>query len=303
MSEEEQSIEELDDLVSIERYIEVLLDKYPISISQTELAKESRVTKSAITRIRKHLATVCNIKVMAVEKKLLLNSDSETFSKLLMFFVVNRLKPQVFFQSRYLKTIIKALNIHEKLSRIEDSIYAQYFDEPDTNKMIEIVLHNLANIQSQQLYSLASIQRTKTDEKGLMMRLLAYFPILNDPKINFAIFQTQEELTGLLQLRDKLFFFIKHLALKLFQSWELVQSIKNEEDQNQHVQAYLYVVDYYARKVINQFTDDVVEKAQKLELDFNQEFYEIGAIFQPEHYGDMSQGAVRRGNSSIQSGI
>ena len=285
MTQETSNLEELGEMSSMEKYIEVLLNKFPTPITQKELAEETFVTKSAISKIRDRIVTLCDIKVLGYEKKLLLSSNAETFTKLSLFFL-SRLKLQVFLKSSYLKTIVKSWNVHEKLSNhLANLSYSDFFDENDTNKILEIILHNFSTITlPQPQFNYHDIKRTKMDG-GLLMRFFAYFPLLNylSSNIDTAIFENEKELDDLLKLRDKAFYFILHNFKKTFQNCEVVADIKEDDMKKVYIDAYLKAVDYYARKYFNEFTSIVAKRAKKKGVAFKRQYSEIGALFKPNN--------------------
>lgn len=298
MTEENLTAEELDELNSIANYIEILLNKFPNPITQTELAKEASVTKSAISKIREKLVTICDLKFLAYEKKLLLSLDSKIFVKLFFFFVFNRLKPEIILKSNYLKSIVDSWNIHERFSKnFEGLSYREFFEKEDTNKIIEIGLHNLSNIRVPQIFSHSEIRKTKMNELGLLLRILAYFPILEDPfsKIDLAIFDNEEELFHLLRIRDKIFYFIMHNSKKMLRNWEVLQNI-DEENKDVYLKAYIKAIEHYVRKYANQFNSKVKYKAKKMGIDFKSQYSEIGSFYKATNKldGDICHSGRKR---------
>ena len=290
MSQETLSTEELDEMSSMERYIEVLLEKFPTPITQKELAHETAVTKSAISKIRDRIVLLCDIEVLGYEKKLLLSSKTETFTRLLLFFF-SRLKPQVFLKSNYLKSVVKRWNIHEKFKKhLANLSYSDFFNEENTDKIVELVLHNLSIIALPQHFNYHEIKRAKKDV-GFLMRFFAYFPVLDNlsSNLDLAIFADEKELIDLLRLRDKVFYFVLHNSLKAIQNWEVVTSIEENNTKKVSIEAYLKVVDYYARKYANDFTSKAAARAKKKGIAFKSKYFEIGAFFKPnnEHHGDI----------------
>jgi len=293
MSQKPISIEELDEMTSIERYIEALLDEFPNPITQKELAEKTAVTKSAISKVRSKIVALCNVTVLGYQKKLLLGSDQETFSRLLLFFF-NRLKPQVFFKSSYLKSLIKKMDVHNKISKhLANLHYSDYFDEKDTNKFIEIILYNVSAIRLPSPYFRDEMLKRKMDESGFLMRFAAYVPIINDFFSNFevAIFANDKELIDLLGLRDKVFYFIMHNSERILQDWEVVTDVKDADKKAVYIEAYLKVIDYYVRKFANHFTSKMATRAKEKRIDFESQYSDIGAFFKPSsvHKGDISQ--------------
>lgn len=281
MKQSLQTTEQLHEMDAVEKYIEVLLDKFPVPITQTELAEEASVTKSAVSKIRERLVALCDINVLAYEKKLLLSSDSRVFSQLFFFLFFSRLKPEIILKSNYLKSIVKSWNIHEKLSKnLEGLSYDKFFEKADTDKFIEIVLHNLSKIRVQQKFLHSELRKEKMNERGLLLRIFAYFPILEDPfsKIDLALFDEEEEMIHLLRLRDKVFQFIMHNSEKVLRNWEVLQSVEGKK-KDVYLEAYLKAVEHYVRKYIDQFTSKVQEKAKMNGIAFEAEYSEIGSFY------------------------
>ena len=282
MSNKTISAKEIDDMTSIERYIEMLLDEYPNAISQTELAQKTEVTKSAISKVRDKVVGFCDLEILGHKKKLLLSLDRATFWKLLFFFV-NRLKPQVFFASNYLRAFIEKMDIHRKLSeQLSGLHYSDYFDKDDTNKFIEIALHNLSAIKIARP-SHGEMNRTKRGEVGSLARYAAYIPVINDiiSKFDAAIFADEEDLAHLLKLRDKVFYFVIDNAERLLQNWEVLKDIKSKSKKAAYVEAYVRVVDFYMRKFSGDFSSIVAKRAEEAKIEFRKEYFKIGSFFRP----------------------
>jgi hypothetical protein len=301
MSEETLADESLNELNSIEKYIEVLLNKFPNSITQTELAKESLVTKPAISKIRDKLVPLCDLKVLGYKKKLLLSSDSETLFKLIFFFF-SRMKLHVILGSNYLKFLIKKMNIHEELSKsLENLSYTDFFDEQDTNIFLKILLFNLPKIKPPRFVIDSDLSKSKLDEEGLMVRFIAYFRNLDDIKSNFEIFvfDNEDELINLLRLRDKTYYFVRHNLEKALQNWEVVVEIKNEDKKNVYIEAYLTAIDYYALKIVNQLTEIMVTSAENKGVDFKKQYYAVGSLFKSIDNKTPSQDSVNLSKASL----
>jgi hypothetical protein len=267
---------------TIERYIEVLLDKFPVPITQTELAEEASVTKSAVSKIRERLVAICDINTLAYEKRLLLSTNSRIFTQLFFFLVFNRLKPEIILKSRYLKLIVKSWDIHGKLSKgLEELSYNEFFEEVDTDKFVEIALYNLSRIRAQQKLPNNELRKKKKmDELGLLLRIYAYFPIIKDPfsEIDLALFNDEEEMIHLLRLRDKIFRFVMHNSEKVLRNWEVLRNV-DEEKKDVYLEAYLKAVEHYVRKYIDQFTSKVQEKAEMKGIGFEVKYSEIGSFY------------------------
>jgi hypothetical protein len=108
-----------------------------------------------------------------------------------------------------------------------------------------------------------------------------------------ALFNDESELINLLWLRDKVFYFILQNAQAILQQWEVLQAT-DEAKRAIYLEAYLKAVEHYALKSVHQFTQDVSEVAKKKAIPFNEEYYQIGALFQPDLNGDMSYKDVKR---------
>lgn len=243
--------------------------------------------------MRSKIVALCDVRVLGFQKKLLLDSDQVTFSKLLLFFF-NRLKPEIFFKSSYLKSFIKKMDVHLKISEYFANLhYSDYFDENDTNKFIEIILYNLSAIRLPASYFRDKLLKAKMDESGILISLAAYVPVINNLISNFkvAVFDNDKKLIELLKLRDKVFYFIIHNSEKILENWEVVTDVKEEDKKAVYMEAYLKVIDYYARKFANRFTSKVATRAKEKGIDFKSRYSDIGVFFKPDiaHKGDISQ--------------
>ena len=273
----------------MEKYISVLLEKYPKAITQAELAEASSVTKSAISKIRDKLVTLCDIKTLAFYKKLVLASDTKMVGKLFFFYVFHRLSPNVFLKSHYLHSLLQKWKIHERLSTdLAKLHYATFFDEKDTNLFITIILYNLTKAPLPSVLFQEDIHKVGMDQKGLMIRMMAYFPIIEDLRSNYDVPEigTEEDMMALLELRDKVYHFILYHSKQLLPDWEVLENIDNDENKAKYVEAYLQVIDFYVQKYAKTFTSLVEAKAKKNKLPFEKQFYETGKLFKPNIQAD-----------------
>jgi hypothetical protein len=272
------SVEEIDEITSVERYIEILLEEYPNAISQKELAEKTAVTKSAISKIREKVVIFCDVKTLGYTKKLLLGQDEATFSKLLVFFI-NRFKPQVFFRSRYVKAFIENMSIHEKLvNQLEKLSYGEYFEKEDTEIFIQIVLRNLSRFPQPFLFD--GIRHLRSREAKSLVEYAAFVPFIMSFLTNFdmAVFVDKEELIQLLRLRDKVFSFILDNAERYLRNWEVLQDVDARNKKETYVEAYVKVIDYYLRKFSDAFTSSMEKRAGEIGVEFKKNYFDIGSF-------------------------
>lgn len=266
---------ELDALRPLLKYFEVLIDEYPNPISQTELAGKSSVTKSAVSKIRDDLKRFCNMRVLAFQRKLLLKSDSETFWKIFGLFFLE-LKFQRFLRSNYTKHFVDKMKIHEKLIEAKDLDYGKYFSKEDTNLIIEIFLRNVCSYQIDKDLQNKFKTMLKTNEEGF--QVFPIIQILGDIASNFdlGVFENEDELLSIIQLRDKFFSFIKSIAGKIIDEWMIVKRIEDPQKKANYFEAYLEAIDYFLTSILSKVTKNIRKAAEEKKIPFDQRYSEIG---------------------------
>jgi len=268
----------LDALRPLLKYFEVLIDEYPNPISQTELAGKSSVTKSAVSKIRDDLKRFCSMRVLAFQRKLLLKSDSETFWKIFGLFFLE-LKFQRFLRSNYTKHFVDKMKIHEKLIEAKDLDYGKYFSKEDTNLIIEIILRNICSYQIDKDLQDQFKTLLKTNEEGFQV-----FPIIKiwgDIVSNFdlGVFENEDELLSIIQLRDKFYAFIKSIASKMIGEWVIVKRIEDPQKKANYFEAYLEAIDYFLTSIFSEVTENIRKAAEERKIPFDQRYSEIGKSY------------------------
>ena len=270
---------ELRTLKPLLKYFQVLIDEYPNPISQTELAEKSSVTKSAVSKIRDDLKRFCNMRVLAFQRKLLLKLDNETFWMILGLFFLE-LKFQKFFRSNYMKHSLEKIKIHKKLVEVKDLDYGKYFSEEDTNLIIELVLRNICSYQIDK--DLWNKFKTSLRTNEADFQVFSIMQVLSDVFSNFdlGVFENENELLRIIQLRDKFYVFIKSIAGKIINEWVVVKRIEDPQKKASYFEAYLAAIDYFLTSILSEATENIRKAAEEKKIPFDKRYSEIGESFQ-----------------------
>jgi len=272
---------ELEQVKPIVEYLKVLIDSYPKPISQTELARRSNVTKSAISKVRTKLLGFCDQRIGFFDRKLLLKDDTETSSKLLNLFGAEW-RFNDFLQSSYAKSIIQKLNIHGRLvEAFKELSYEYYFSKDDTDIIVNIVLNNISSLKFSEEFKSYTKKLSKYKESSRSIFPVMYIFSEAFSKFDVAAFESEAELLNLLRLRDKFYSFVLDNSEKILRKWDFVISKKIEE-QDIYINVYKETITYFLLKYMQDFTNKIRQKAKEKKLDFREEYGTIGALWKKE---------------------
>lgn len=255
------------------RYIEVLIDSYPDPISHTELAVRARVSKAAITKAKDKLKNVCDLNELVYDK-FVLKDDTNNIQKLgKLFFWKDKISK--FITSRYTLSILKRLNIHERIAK-EWPAYGQIFDKDDTDFMMEILVRNLSAAKEiRQITEKISNQR-----ELLYLHSMKVFeqlePVMKKVQLHIKDGKT---LVQFLELRDKWFALIMYELSKVIGQIEILKNL-GDNDKKTFESVYVKTADFYLRKILNEWSQQFRKVAAEHGVDFKEEYYEIGSFYQ-----------------------
>jgi len=271
----------METLRPLTRYVEVLVDQYPASITQSELANKSAVTKSAISKVRDRLLELCDMRVIAYERKLVLKSDFETFAKIFHLYFLQS-KAQKLFESKYAKNVLNKMQIYEKLVKdLENFSFSKYFDKEDIDWAVNLVLQNVSSfeIQKESFSIIASAFSSEIENEDLS-EIVPYIQLITRLLTNFEIILMNEaELKKTLLLRDKFYFFIKNNLSKMLADLEVIKEIEDEEEKNARKELLSVIALHYLNKAAKQITQHIQKKSREKDIPFLKEYNEIGIFF------------------------
>lgn len=258
---------------SLINYVDVLIESFPKPIARKELAERTGVSKAAITKISGRLLKLCNKDALIFSHKLILQTD-ETYWKLLSVYFFRQKLPQ-FILSNYGLEIVRLFNIHSKISA-QVKEYPDYFSEKDTETMIKVLLHNLKNVQ------MVNEFKSNLGDPHLRVMLLSmnYVATLGALLQGFDLpVETTEDLINVLTIRDKVFYFAKHMIIKRLSEASIMASL-SEAEKRTYLEVYSGTIDFYLKRLLAVFTDLVVQVAKRKKLRFNEEYRVIGNFYE-----------------------
>ena len=258
----------------ITNYIDVLIESFPKPITRKELSVRTGVSKAAITKISDRLLKLCNKNALIFSRKLILQTD-ETYWKLFFVYFSRQRLPQ-FILSNYGLEIVKLFQVHSKISnRIKE--YPEYFSEKDTETMIKVCLHNLKNLPM-----MNEIKTNNVDPQLRMMLLsMNYMATLGNlfQGVDLPV-ETHEDLINILTIRDKSFYFAKHMIIKRLKESSIMCTL-TEIEKAKYLEVYSGTVDFYLKRLLAVFTDLTVQVAKKRNLEFSEEYKIVGSFYKP----------------------
>lgn len=255
MTEKEPDIKSL---LSIEKYLSILIDSYPEPIRATDLADKTGHTKAAISKIRDRLLQLCDPKKMSFEKGFVL---AENFNMIPTYFIVFLLhgKHTKFLSSRFFKALVSGKVIHQKISTLFPP-WAQRFSEDDTtfiiNKLIESIV-NLSSKDFQFLYKLA------TSRKPTNLLTLKFLNDLSTATKKFKLsFNNKDEFLKALYLRDKLFFLFRDIAWIKITEIKILEKL-DDKTRKAYMIVYKDTADFYLRQIFEQNSESLLKEGKK----------------------------------------
>ena len=271
----------MEPLKTLNKYIEVLVDEYPVPITQSELANKSSVTKSAVSKIRGRLLELCDMRIIAYERKMVLKSDFETLAKVFhLYFLQSNV--QKLFESKYTEAVLNEAQIYEKLAeKLESFSFSKYFNRDDINWAINLVLQNVSSfhIQKDAFSAIASVVGSEIEDEDIT-EIVPYFQLATKLLTNFEItLENEVELKKTLMLRDKAYFFIKNNLKRILAKLEFVQEIEDSEERHARANLLHALAEHYMNKIFKQVTEHIQQQAEGKGIPFLTDYNKFGALF------------------------
>jgi len=262
------------------KYIQALVDSYPIPISQSELARRSSVTKSAISKTRNALLELCDLPTLAIKKKLVLKSDFNTFMEIFHVYFVES-NTEEFFEGDYAKTVLNPTEIYNKLTKaLKEFTFTKYFGKDDIDWAIKLVLQNVQSfrIQKETVSVIATALSDKIEDENLS-EIIPYIQLVAKLFTNFEIYvSNEEELKRTLTLRDKIYLFIKDNAAKVISKLDDIKEIPNSEEKKAGIRLLTKIVERFVRKTSEEITEYLWQQAKTKGIPFPDEYKEVGTL-------------------------
>ena len=271
----------MESLESLNKYVETLVKAYPSPMTQSELADKSSVTKSAISKIRGRLLDLCDMRVVAFERKLVLKADFETFAKIFHLYLLQS-RTEEFFQSKYAKSVLSGLQIYEKLSQsLKRFSFSKYFNEQDIDWAINLILQNVSSFQIQKdTFSIIASAIGSEVENENISEIIPYIQLATKLLTSFEItFKNEDELKRTLLLRDKVYYFIKENIGKILEEFEIIKELEDPEEKKRRSELLSIIVMHYVDKASKQVTEHIQQQARSKGIPFLAEYNRIGAFY------------------------
>lgn len=273
-----------DTLLSIRRYLEVLIDNYPEGLTQKELAERADVSPSAVSKVKEKLFPLCDIEALAYNSKLVLNPDFRTFEVIISKQLEenNLLNLLKLISTKYGEKVINEFDIHNYIvSKYE--MYKNLFNEKETKLTITIFLRFIRSLKIMHQYE--KIERTlraihedyepdTKNEDFLFGLLLGY--IFKKADFEWPI-ESEDEIKIIVGLRDKMFYISKFFLTKITENLSVFDLFTKKEKKIYEVLCDK-IIDYYLRKIFSEFTESLELTVAKNNMLFNHSYKEIGSL-------------------------
>lgn len=266
------SAEQLNDSQGLIPYLEVLLEIFPKHITQAELAERTNVTPPAVSKIIERIKPICDIEVLAFERKLVLRNDDETATKVAQaFFYTDR--PLIFVLSKYFRHQVKRWNIHETVAKSFPT-YGKHLQANDTTLIIDIVFENVRKLElSEHLLQRIRDPELRTHVLGFDL-LMAFTRILDHLELPI---DNTDKVNEILALRDKVFCLIKEFLVENSRKLRILQPLTTSEKEA-YLNVYARTIDFYLRDQFYGFTNYVMKTCKSRKIIFPEENRPLGSL-------------------------
>lgn len=133
---------EVKELITVARYLPILIDTYPNTINQTNLSKKAEVTPAAVSQVKGVLQKICDLKSLAYERKLVLKLFEDNVWNQILFYnlVYEDLENFIsYLKSKYFVDGLKDSFIFDFLSSKLGHSFNETFDETDVIFAISLI--------------------------------------------------------------------------------------------------------------------------------------------------------------------
>ena len=263
----------IEELVTINRYIPILLDNYPTPLNQTELAIIAGVSKAAITKVKEKLFLICELKTMAYKHKLVLKMDDDTITNLFFFYLTRDFSDwKNFFISNYFDSYLKQKIFYNEIkTQFKLNKFDLYFSEDDFNWVIQFLRKKLINYSpktSESIRYFPIIDGNDMSKNLLVTKIInnSYdiVPFILDTDLSFL---NKEDYIKLLEIRTKIYHYIKNeygeISLKVISPLIEFLNIDKEKDKEKIIQGSSLIFPYLLKKIFKNFTQFIYDSAQK----------------------------------------
>lgn len=257
------------ELVSVSRYIPILIDTYPDPINQTNLAKLAEVTPAAVSQARDALQKICDLKSLAYERKLLLKHDDNVWNKLLLYYLVNEdLESFIkYLVSDYFSDGLIESNIFDNIAEKLGSSFKEIFSEDDIVFIItfikEKVVYSYENSKDTTSVTIGEheIDMSSTTSSNVPYNVIYVISSLFDSDYDFL---TDDQKIQFTQLGNKMLQFFVTNSDKIY---SLIQQIENwlemtEDESTTIKESYTILTTQVMNKVMLMVMCHVVGKKQ-----------------------------------------
>jgi len=268
---------DLEELKPIMKYIEVFINEYPNPLLSKELAEKAAVSRAAVSKQKRKIRSLCNIDEFVYNTRMVLKSDSSTFTKIAMLFLLEG-KLAKFLLSPYTLRMIARAKVHGELSRsIEE--YSKHFTKQDTENMITIAFRSLGKLKVMN----SIMTRVRDPQQRVMLLSFQYAQAFGDFLNNLYLpMNNDKDLELILTLRDKLFYLARDVCQRLVRNASILTALSDSE-KKRYVEVYFQTIDFYLREFFDSGTRHISQIADKKRIQFNSSYVEIGNFYQPQH--------------------
>ena len=279
----------IEELKSVERYLWVLIDSYPSPVNQAEIASRTKVSRSAVTRIRDTLIKFCDLKSLAWERKLILKNDIETRMILLAGFLwsgnVSDLK--TYLGSHYFVEMVLDVDLFSKITEsYPQYAFDRYFSKEDITWLKKICIDKMLNYQPEMdddVFIGFNIEQEDTVQQIVMQNLPQNFIFILNGLFDksFTFLKEETDFIKLLELRDKIHLFLRENE-EVYSGLlgDFVEWIDEESDRNQKVEESTKILFLaISKKFLKLFTEHVYKESSIVDIQLDHKYKKIGSAF------------------------
>jgi len=258
-------------LIVLDRYLAILLESYPKPIRAAELAEKAKTSKSAITKIRERLLSVCDPKAMLFERGFVLSSDDGPLQSLFLVFAGTGRHRQ-FLSSKLVRRFVTQKALYPKIIK-QFPKFETHFTAEDTEFMLTKILEATARIEPRDLQSFFKTYYFGKPAKLAVDTLPDISAIIN--KIQFK-FKNQRDLQKTFVIRDKLFLFFRDSLWARIEKMDILDTLSSDERQF-YIKTYKHTTDFYLKRSFEQLNEPLLAAAKNLGFSEKEIPVEIGS--------------------------
>ena len=267
--EKQKTQESAEDLIaSIGRYVEALIESYPVALSQKELAEKAEVSPSAVSKIKERLYPLCDINILAYNSQFLLSPNFDLFKSVIKEHTEsnNLIRALKLLSTEYAEKTVDQIDIHKIL--VKKAPLMAIFSKEETKMLAKIVMRIFRSIKlpiadEKKMGDIIGVfgeSNSDSKQSGFLLGLLLG---LRQETNGFDWpIDSEKDILTLITIRDKSFYLLKDLVCNFSEKLSVFETLE-EDDKQQYRVVMEKISDHYLKKYFDVFTNSLEADAKK----------------------------------------